>query len=89
MVAHGKPDPESYLLAASRIAASPQECLVIEDAPDGIRAARAAGMRVVAVSTMHRASALSEADDCVTTFIDAMPLVWSWLTDESQSGSAS
>lgn len=46
-----KPDPEVYLLAASRLAVEPQDCLVIEDSPAGVRAASAAGMNVVAVAT--------------------------------------
>lgn len=46
-VARGKPDPESYLLGACRIGASPAECLVIEDSPVGAAAGLAAGMRVI------------------------------------------
>jgi beta-phosphoglucomutase-like phosphatase (HAD superfamily) len=48
-VANGKPDPEVYLLAAARLGADPGDCAAVEDAPHGIAAARAAGMRVVAV----------------------------------------
>lgn len=44
-----KPDPELFLLAAERLAAPPASCLVFEDSPNGMRAARAAGMRCVAV----------------------------------------
>jgi beta-phosphoglucomutase len=47
-VAHGKPDPEIYLLAASRLAIPPAECLAVEDSLPGVRAAVAAGMRCVA-----------------------------------------
>ena len=43
-VRRGKPDPEPFLLAAEKLGASPSECLVLENAPLGIRAARAAGM---------------------------------------------
>lgn len=46
-VAHGKPAPDLFLLAADRLGADPQDCIVIEDSPAGILAARAAGMRVV------------------------------------------
>lgn len=45
----GKPDPAIYLLAASRLGVQPAECLAFEDTPTGARAARAAGMRVVAI----------------------------------------
>ncbi|HYY80960.1 MAG TPA: HAD family phosphatase [Actinomycetes bacterium] len=48
-VERGKPHPDVYLLAAERLAADPADCVAIEDAPHGIAAARAAGMRVVAV----------------------------------------
>jgi HAD superfamily hydrolase (TIGR01509 family) len=48
-VERGKPDPEPYLLAANRLGVAPQACLVFEDAPEGIRAALAAGMTVVDV----------------------------------------
>jgi sugar-phosphatase len=52
-VQHGKPDPHVYLLAAAAVAAPPSECLVVEDAPAGIQAARAAGMQVVGLTTTH------------------------------------
>jgi mannitol-1-/sugar-/sorbitol-6-/2-deoxyglucose-6-phosphatase len=48
-VERGKPDPAIYLLAASRLGVAPAECLVFEDSPTGVRAARAAGMCVVAI----------------------------------------
>ncbi len=52
-VMHGKPSPDVYLLAAAGLAVRPAECLVVEDAPAGIQAARAAGMAVVALTTTH------------------------------------
>jgi HAD superfamily hydrolase (TIGR01509 family) len=48
MVAHGKPAPDLFLYAAAQMQVEPDECLVIEDSPAGILAARAAGMRVLA-----------------------------------------
>lgn len=48
-VERGKPAPDIYLLAAERIGVAPQACLVIEDSPSGVRAAKAAGMEVVAL----------------------------------------
>ena len=58
----GKPDPEGYCLAASRLGLPPGDCVVIEDAPAGIRAGKAAGMRVIAVASTHAAEVLGEAD---------------------------
>ena len=46
----GKPDPEVYLKAASRVGASPENCIVVEDAAAGIEGARRAGMRSIGVS---------------------------------------
>jgi beta-phosphoglucomutase-like phosphatase (HAD superfamily) len=62
-VARGKPAPDVYLLAAERLRADPADCVAVEDAPHGIAAARAAGMRVVAVPHARtRALDLSQAD---------------------------
>lgn len=55
-VAHGKPEPDVFLEAARRLGVAPESCVVLEDAVPGIRAARAAGMRCVAVPD-HRAPA--------------------------------
>lgn len=46
-----KPDPEIFLLAADRLAVSPPDCLAVEDSPSGLAAARAAGMRTLALHT--------------------------------------
>ncbi len=50
-VKKGKPDPESYLLAAEKLGVSPDECLVLEDSVNGVKAALAAGMNVIAIAT--------------------------------------
>jgi sugar-phosphatase len=60
-VERGKPAPDPYLLAAARLGADPAECLVLEDAPSGVAAGRAAGMTVWAVTTTHDASELRGA----------------------------
>jgi HAD superfamily hydrolase (TIGR01509 family) len=60
-VANGKPAPDGYLAAAAALGADPERCIVLEDAPAGVRAARAAGMRVVAVLTTHRRDELPGA----------------------------
>lgn len=65
-VENGKPDPEIYLLVAKELDVPPEECLVIEDSPTGVRAALAAGMWCIAVTTpfthqsMHTQQILDE-----------------------------
>ena len=61
-VESGKPAPDPYLMAAKRIEAHPATCVVIEDAPAGIEAGKAAGCHVVALTTTHRAGDLDAAD---------------------------
>lgn len=51
-VEHGKPAPDCYLLAAKKIGVEPEHCLVLEDAPKGVKAAKAAGMMCFAVPGM-------------------------------------
>ncbi|MFL5401682.1 MAG: HAD-IA family hydrolase [Gemmatimonadales bacterium] len=63
-VVHGKPAPDVYLFAAAGLGVAPSDCIVVEDAPAGIDAARAAGMRVVGLTTTHRRDQLS-ADACI------------------------
>ena len=61
-VSHGKPNPESYLLGAQRLGIEPADCLVLEDAPAGIRAGRDAGAGVIALRTTHADRDLRDAD---------------------------
>lgn len=61
----GKPDPACYLIAARRLGVEPARCVVIEDAPAGIRAGRDAGASVIAVRTTHPDAELSDADTIV------------------------
>lgn len=68
-VHRGKPDPEPFLLAAERLAVPPESCLVVEDAPSGLAAARAAGMATLAVTTTTPALDL-QADVVVGTLAD-------------------
>jgi mannitol-1-/sugar-/sorbitol-6-phosphatase len=60
-VARGKPAPDPYLLAAEELGVAPADCVVLEDAPAGIEAGRAAGMTVLAVATTHESPALARA----------------------------
>lgn len=58
MVTKCKPNPEIFLTAANELGVAPEDCLVFEDAVAGITAARAAGMKVVALTTTHSADEL-------------------------------
>ncbi len=64
-VQEGKPHPEGYMKAADALGINYANCLVIEDAPAGIQAARAAGMKVIAVATTHSARELTDANYCI------------------------
>lgn len=73
----GKPDPEGFLLACGLLRESgvvdlrPAECLVVEDSPKGIAAARAAGMPVIALAHTRPAAELADADLVLPRFADA------------------
>jgi HAD superfamily hydrolase (TIGR01509 family) len=68
--ARGKPDPEGFLVAAQRLGVRPAACVVIEDAPAGLQAAKAAGMGAIGVTTTHPASELGDADVVVVSLED-------------------
>ncbi len=61
MVTHGKPDPEPYRRGAELLGFAPEDCVVVEDAPSGVGAGRAAGACVLAVLGTHTASELTYA----------------------------
>ena len=60
-IQRGKPDPEPYLKAAARLGYPASECVVVEDAPAGIRAGKAAGARVIGFPTTSNRSQLEAA----------------------------
>lgn len=60
-ITHGKPHPEPYLKAATLLGFPPTKCIVIEDAPAGIQAGKAAGARVIAFTTTAQSSELRQA----------------------------
>lgn len=67
----GKPNPEPYLFAAMMLGVKPASCVVVEDAPAGIQAGRAAGMHVVGIiSSSYPAEELSQAHICVRKISD-------------------
>jgi len=67
----GKPDPEGYLLAARELGVAPADCVVLEDAPAGAAAGRAAGMQVVGITTTLSA--------CELPADEHAPSVAAWL----------
>ncbi|MGD9896354.1 MAG: HAD family hydrolase [Candidatus Methylacidiphilaceae bacterium] len=72
-VSLGKPDPEVFLLAASLLRVPPDRCVVFEDAPAGVEAAKRAGMRVVALTTTRPPEALREADRILSDLSASSP----------------
>jgi len=62
MVERGKPDPEPYRRGAELLGFRPEKCVVVEDAPSGVGAGKAAGCRVLGVLGTHSAAELHEAD---------------------------
>ncbi len=80
-VEHPKPHPEIYLTAAQRLGFEPSRCIVFEDSPSGVAAARAAGMRVVGITTT--ADHLAGVDLHVRDFHDSQ--LDAWLKSQSRS----
>lgn len=72
-VTNGKPDPEPFLVAAERLGADPRRCLVVEDAPMGLKAARTAGCFTLAVVTTTPREALDA--DAVVDNLSAVEFV--------------
>lgn len=69
-VAISKPDPATFLLAVERMQVEPGRCVVIEDSPAGIEAARRGGMRAVGLTTTHPAAALDGADWIIGSLLE-------------------
>lgn len=72
-VRRGKPAPDIFLRAADQLGAAPVDCIVFEDAPAGIEAAHAAGMKVAALRTSHSAEELAGADVLARDFTELSP----------------
>jgi HAD superfamily hydrolase (TIGR01509 family) len=69
-VTRAKPAPDIYLLTAERLGVEPAACVVVEDSPVGIQAAKAAGMRCIGVTHTLPAERLAEADMILTSLND-------------------
>jgi HAD superfamily hydrolase (TIGR01509 family) len=76
-VAAGKPAPDVYLEVARRLGVDPHECTAVEDSHNGIRSAKAAGMRCVAIPNAHfpPGDAVAEADAVVSSLAELTPEV--------------
>jgi HAD superfamily hydrolase (TIGR01509 family) len=75
-VPRGKPAPDVYLEAARRLGADPQRCAAVEDSHNGIRSAKSAGMRVIAVPNPHfppDEEALADADVVLHSISELTP----------------
>jgi beta-phosphoglucomutase family hydrolase len=77
-VRNAKPAPDIYLAAGARVGVAPRNCIVFEDSPTGIAAARAAGMRVVGILTHDQT--LDRVDVAVRDFLD--PELEKWLASQ-------
>lgn len=71
-VSETKPSPQPYLKAAEALGINPDQCIVIENAPLGVRSGKSAGMTVIAVTTTLSSYYLKEADVVVNNFIDLL-----------------
>lgn len=65
-----KPSPDIFIYSAKQLGIDPESCVVIEDSPNGIRAAKTAGMKCIALATTFDKALLSEADVVVDKFSD-------------------
>lgn len=66
----GKPDPEIYFVTAKELNVLPKDCIVFEDSIAGIKSAKAAGMKVIAIDTTHERSELTLADKIIHDYTE-------------------
>ena len=78
----GKPDPALFIRAAQALGLPPKRCVVVEDSPAGVEAARRAGMRCIAVATTRRRELLTGADLIFDGLTQIMPGTFSEIFDE-------
>ncbi len=72
-VKKGKPDPEIYLLTAKRLNIHPSNCVAFEDSIAGIQSAKAAGMKVIAITTTHTPEELKIPDKFIADYDQVSP----------------
>lgn len=64
----GKPNPDIFLKAAEKLNINPANCLVLEDTPSGVKAAKSAGMKCIAITTSQKREQLKQADKIIDNF---------------------
>jgi len=74
-IARGKPEPDPFLAARDKLGLSSQECVVVENAPLGIQAAKAAGMRCIAITSTLNKEDLIGADFIVDDISNIIPII--------------
>jgi beta-phosphoglucomutase family hydrolase len=74
-VTHGKPHPEVFLLAAQKLNLAPHKCVVFEDSPAGVEAARRAGMKCVVVNQMTPREEFGDTSHVLMWMDDYLPLI--------------
>jgi beta-phosphoglucomutase len=87
-VSQGKPDPEVFVQSAGKLGVEPADCVVMEDATNGLLAAKNGGMRCIALTTTRSADQLQGADLVVGGYAEIDLLHW-LEAQQSQGGSAS
>ena len=70
LVQKSKPAPDIFLKAAEKLQLKPDDCLVVEDAANGVKAAKNAGMKCVAITTTHTEDLLQQADLVINSYED-------------------
>jgi beta-phosphoglucomutase-like phosphatase (HAD superfamily) len=87
-VEHGKPAPDLFLYAASRMGVPADHCLVVEDSPAGVTAARAAGMTVVGYAGLTPAPLLADADHVIREMSELLGVIEAHLDRVASGGRA-
>ena len=79
LLRHGKPAPDIFLLCAQVLGVDPRQCIAFEDSPNGIAAAVAAGMSVIAVNSPYvEREQLNDAILVIDSYHELMPLLQAW-----------
>jgi beta-phosphoglucomutase len=72
-VSKGKPDPEIYLKTAAAVGFKPEHCVVLEDSLSGVKSGKAAGCKVIGITTTHTEEELKETDLVIHNFVGLDP----------------